>query len=124
MIFNCLTAGQKLTEVHHRHEQLVVSPNLLKTKSLSEPKICQRFNKNTFSGKQPSSIKKNFSTYWIMNSIWSSNNSVFLQTEINNKTGTSLADFEQIIQKSWRKAEERNNTKLDTHDNMNIATEN
>ena len=33
MIFNCLTAGQKLTEVHHRHEQLAVSPNL------SDPKI-------------------------------------------------------------------------------------
>ena len=40
-----------------------------------------------------------------MNSIWSSNNSVFLQTEIknNSKTGTSLADFEQIIQKSLEK---------------------
>ena len=61
MISNCLAAGQNLTEVHHRHEQLAVSPNLLETKSLSEPKICWRFNKNTFSTKQPYSVTKLFS---------------------------------------------------------------
>ena len=61
MISNCLAAGQNLTEVHHRHEQLAVSPNLLETKSLSEPKICWRFNKNTFSTKQPYSGTKFFS---------------------------------------------------------------
>ena len=60
MISNCLTAGQNLTEVHHRH----IISSLIKpfeTKSLSEPKICWRFNENTFSTKQPYSVTKLFS---------------------------------------------------------------
>ena len=84
MISNCWTAGQNLTEVHHRHEQLAVSPNLLKQNHWVSQKYAEDSIK-THLVRNSHTVEPNFSAYWIMNSIWSSNNSVFLQTEINNK---------------------------------------
>ena len=61
MISNCWTAGQNLTEVHHRHEQLAVSPNLLKQNHWVSQKYAEDSIKTHFSTKQPYSVTKLFS---------------------------------------------------------------